>query len=173
MFTRLRAEWHMRNTERRIRKHGWTAIYVGDFRTAPTWVYTVGFDDTLNQPEIIAFDVSQADANVMLWQAFEELKAGDLVFEDGKVWVEDEQARLVWRKVHPSQIDGADGWFAFAVERRRRRTGRAFGLEAFQLVLADQQRRLPWDDGYDERLRPLQPALWLPAGDAAGSPAAQ
>lgn len=170
MLDRLRAAWHMRNTERRIRKHGWTAIYVGDYRSAPTWVYTVGFDDTLNQPELVVFDVQQADANELLWQAFEELKSGELVLEDGKVWVEDEQARLVWRKVHPSQIRSADGWFAFAAERRRRRTGRAFGLEVFQLVLADGERRMPWDNGYDERLRFRQPALYLPAVDYGDVP---
>lgn len=162
MLYRLLAEWHAFGLARRIRKHGWTAMYVGDYTSAPTWVYTLGFDETLNQPEIVVFDVQQTDANPLLWRAYEELKSGGLVLEDGKTWVEDEQARLVWRKVHPSQIDNAEGWLTFAVERRKRRTGRGSDLEAFQLVLSDAERRMPWDEGYDERLRLRQPALYLP-----------
>lgn len=46
------------------------------------------------------------------------------------------------------------------------RTGMPFEFEAFQLVLSDNDGRLPWDGGYDEDLRPLQPALYLLAGDA-------
>jgi hypothetical protein len=36
-------------------------------------------------------------------------------------------------------------------------------FEAFQLVLSDPDGRLPWEPGYDERLRHLQRALWEPA----------
>ncbi|HEY0647892.1 hypothetical protein [Phenylobacterium sp.] len=46
-----------------------------------------------------------------------------------------------------------------------------FGFNAFQLVLSDNDGRMPWDDGYDERLRPLQPALYLPL-DVKESPLA-
>jgi hypothetical protein len=45
--------------------------------------------------------------------------------------------------------------------RRLAKTRRRYGLEAFQFVLSDHG-ALPWDAGYDERLRPLQPALWEP-----------
>ena len=36
------------------------------------------------------------------------------------------------------------------------------GFEAYQLVLSDAEGKLPWEAGYDERLRPLQVALWDP-----------
>jgi len=52
------------------------------------------------------------------------------------------------------------------------RTGMPYSFDAYQLVLSDNDGRLPWDDGYDERLRPLQPALYLPLEDEA-SPLAE
>ena len=162
MFKKFLLWWHERDTLRRIRKHGWTAIYVGDYRTAPTWVYTVGFDETLDLPEILVFDVPKDAAIRLFWQVHSELKDGMLVLEDGKVWPENQEHPCVWRKVHPSQVEMDAGWLTLAIGRRWRRTGLGFGLEAFQLVLSDNEGRLPWEDDYDERLRPLQPALYLP-----------
>lgn len=162
MWWSLVSWWHRRDTRARIRRHGWTAIYVGDYRSAPTWVYTVGFDETLNQPEVVIFDLPRAAAAEVLWDIFTELKDKALVFEDGKVWRDSEGHPSVWRKVHPSQIDSDENWFGLAVGRRAEVTGQPFGLEVFQLVLSDGEGRLPWADGYDERLRPLQPELYLP-----------
>jgi hypothetical protein len=61
---------------------------------------------------------------------------------------------------------GPEGWFTFALRRRAERTGQAFGLEGFQLVLSDPDGRMPWDKGYNGHLRPRQPALWLPANES-------
>jgi len=158
--------WHRRDLWRRVRKHGWTALYVGDYATPPAWAYSVGFDETLDQPEVIVFDVPQESANGLMWKTFRALKDGSLVLEDGKDWTDAPEGRCVWRKVDPSQIDGPDGWFSFASARRQVRTGRRFGLEGFQLVLCDEKGLMPWDDGYDERLRPRQPALWLPGDES-------
>jgi hypothetical protein len=170
MFARLQRHLAIWDVERRVRRHGWTAIYVGDYQSVPTWVYSVGLDETLDQPEIILFDVTQADANDIFWQAFRELKSGALALEDGAEWRVEGDRIGVWRKVDPSQIDGPEGWLAAAVGHRERRTGRRHGLEAFQLVLADADHRMPWEAGYDERLRMRQPALYLPADDWGDAP---
>ena len=61
---------------RRIEEHGWTAVYVGDYSTAPTWTYTIGFDETLGQPEVIVFDIPQDSANALLWEVFTQIKEG-------------------------------------------------------------------------------------------------
>lgn len=45
----------------RLAQHGWTAVYVGDYRTAPTWTYTIA--ETLGAPEVIVFDLPQDTAN--------------------------------------------------------------------------------------------------------------
>jgi hypothetical protein len=145
-----------------VEQHGWTAIYVGDYEAAPTWAYTMGFQDTLGQPEVIVFDIPKDSANALLWEVFAQLKDGRLVLEDGKVWSEGEALPCVWRKVDRSQVESEDGWFTFAMVRSLARGGTPFDFEAFQLVLSDNDGRLPWDAGYDEALRPRQPALYLP-----------
>jgi len=162
---------HGRDTDNRIRKHGWTAIYVGDYATAPTWTYTLGFEETLGQPEIVIFDIPQESANSLLWTAFEELKSGELVLEDGKAWhPEEQETRLVWRKVHDSQVESRVGWFTLAVARRLTVKREMFGLPVFQLVLADENHILPWETGYNENIRFRQPALYLPAVDYGEAP---
>ncbi|MBW8813302.1 MAG: DUF4262 domain-containing protein [Caulobacterales bacterium] len=137
-------------------------MYVGDYRTGPAWGYTIGFDETLNQPEVIVFDVPSRSAAVLFEKVFKELRAGLLILEDGMIWPPGEPHACVWRKVHPSHIDCEEGWFTLALHRRARVTGKRFGLEAFQFVLSDNDGRLPWEVGYDEALRALQPALYLP-----------
>lgn len=144
---------------------------MGDYATAPTWTYTLGFEETLNQPEVVIFDVTQEAANTILWTAYEELKAGTLILEDGARWhEEDTDSRLVWRRVHSSQVKSRVGWFNFAVARRLVAKREMFGLEAFQLVLADENGVLPWEAGYNEDIRFRQPALYLPATDYGDEP---
>lgn len=165
MFGKLRREWHLRDLEKRIQRYGWTAIAVGDYESTPSWVYTLAFDETLGAPELILFDVPLSIANGLLHRAFNDLKSGELVLQDNEPWIIDGDRYGVWRSVHPSQIDGPDLWLAAAVNRREKRTGARVGLEAFQLVLADENARLPWEPEYNERLRMKQPALYLAATD--------
>jgi hypothetical protein len=161
VFSKFHVWWHTRNLRPKIRRHGWTGVYVGDYHSAPTWAYSVGFDETLGQPEIIVFDLPQAPANEIFWMAFTELKQNILTLEDGKIW-ETVGHTAAWRKVHPSHIDSDEGWLTLALFRRAQVTGRTWGLEAFQLVLSDEAGFLPWQEGYDERIRPRQPQLYLP-----------
>jgi hypothetical protein len=151
--------------DRSVEQHGWTAIYVGDYDTAPTWTYTMGFQDTLGQPEVIVFDIPRESANGLLWEVFTQLKDGRLVLEDGKVWPAEAEQPCVWRKVDRSQIESPDGWFTFAMARSLARGGTPFDFDGFQLVLSDNEGRLPWEAGYDEDLRTRQPALYLPRAE--------
>jgi hypothetical protein len=148
--------------DRAVDEHGWTAVYVGDYRSAPTWTYTTGFHETLGQPEVIIVDIPQESANRLLWDVFEQLRDQRLRLQDGKVWPEDSERPGVWRQVHRTQLESADGWFTFAMVRSLARGGTPFDFDAFQLVLPDNEGRLPWEAGYDETLRPRQPTLYLP-----------
>jgi hypothetical protein len=156
-FHRLLSAWHRFDPRKRVARHGWTAIYVGDFRTAPTWVYTVGFHGTLGQPEVVVFDLPQDAANTLLWQVFEEVRDGDLTLEDGAAW-SSAATPCVWRKVH----EGRFGEWLTLAWGAALGSDRFRGFEAYQLVLSDAEGKLPWEAGYDERLRPLQVALWDP-----------
>lgn len=169
MFDRLRREWHLRDLDKRIQRHGWTAMYVGDYGAAPCWAYSIGFGENLGQPEVVIFDVTQADASSLLWWVYKSIENGELRPKDGETWAPEGDIIGVWREVHATQIESADGWFAAALERRQRKGG-TDTFRAFQLVVRDGAEKFPWDDGYDERLRMKQPALYLAAQDYGDLP---
>lgn len=158
ILDRLRIAWIKRQHGRDIDRCGWSGVYVGDYHSAPSWAYTVGFDETLNHPEMIAFDLPKASANGLFSSSFEAIRSGELVIEDGQQ-APFTDTRCVWRKVYPDHVAE---WLTLACMRRFARTGMPVGVEAYQLVLSDAAGLLPWDEGYDERLRHLQPALWEP-----------
>jgi hypothetical protein len=161
-----RAAWRL---DRTVRKHGWAPARVGRYgEHVPSWVHSVGFQETLGQPEVILFDTPHPQGVTILWQAFEALKAGVLTLADGfTLRLEDADYDFVWRKVHPSQFASGHRWFNLATAPRPSNRDPSGELSAFQLVLCDQQGKLPWDAGYDETARARQPALWLPAIDRA------
>lgn len=169
MFDKLWREWHLRDIDNRIRRHGCTAIYVGDYQASPCWSYSLGFEETLRQPEVVLFDATKEDANALLWWIYKSLESGQLKLKDGEAWAPEGEAIGVWREVHATQVDTPDGWFAAALERRQRK-GATDPLRVFQLVVADPSRKFPWDEGYDERLRLKQPALYMAAQDYGDTP---
>jgi hypothetical protein len=169
MFNSLERAYHRWDTKRRVRRFGWTAIYVGDYQSAPTWAYTVGFHASLGAPEIVVFDVPIASAGGLFHEIYNELKLGKLVLRDHESWRPGESDNpLCWRKVHPSRLydrDPENCWLGLAEDFATILAPEAGPISAFQLVLSDPHGRLPWEPGYDERLRPLQRELYLPAGD--------
>ena len=163
MFKKLMDRFRKPSITRSIDRHGWTALYVGDYATAPAWAYTIGFRGTLGAPEIIVFDVPQAGVDALFQEAFRQIKAGELIIADGEPWPPDGEGRSVWRKVHPSRFDDEETWLGLALVHACVLNPELGDFEAYQLVLSDGEHRLPWEPGYDERLRPRQPALYEPA----------
>jgi hypothetical protein len=144
----------------------WRTMYVGDYKTAPTWAYTIGFPGAPEQAELIVFDVPKPSAENIFSHVYAELKAGRPVVADGAEMPGGGEGRFVWRKVHPDQLYE---WLTFAWTARL--IDPDLGeLAAYQLVLGDAQRRMPWEPGYDESLRHLQRALWLPPEETTEAP---
>ncbi|WP_309605521.1 DUF4262 domain-containing protein [Phenylobacterium sp.] len=161
MFKRLWDAWRKRDLAQRVRCDGWTGIYVGDYSTAPTWAYTIGFRSSLGSPEIVVFDLPRRSADGVFQEVFRQLTAGETVLADGKPWKPEEPGRFVWRKVHPGRfVDDEEPWLGISVTIDAMMNSSAEDFEAYQLVLSDADGRLPWEAGYDERLRPRQRALY-------------
>ncbi len=77
---------HRAGTERKIRKHGWTANYVyGEGEEDHIdFAYTIAFSD-LRAPELIVFSLDPMLVNFVFWELFERAKAGRKL-EDGFVF---------------------------------------------------------------------------------------
>jgi hypothetical protein len=171
MLKALRDAFQRRDIKNRVKRHGWTIIYVGDYHAAPTWAYTVGFLTTLGAPEVIVFDLPRESAAGICHEVFRQLKSGELLLEDGVGWPRDEPT-CTWKRVDPSRyVDDEQPWLGIAetldtlsVASEDHDSGVSSGreFEAFQLVLSDPKGRFPWHPEYDERLRPRQRELYLP-----------
>ncbi len=170
MLGKLFDAWRRRSDARhkddiagRIERHGWTAIYVGDYSSAPTWAYTIGYQHSLGAPEIIVFDIPQESANALFFEIFHELRRGDLIIRDGERW-RPADGVMTWRKVHPTRFvdDPEQPWLGLAVDFGLILGGASREFEAYQLVVSDPGGKLPWEPGYDETIRSRQRALWEP-----------
>jgi hypothetical protein len=146
-----------------VKQHGWTAIYVGDYDTSPTWAYTIGFQRSAGGPEVVVFDIPQDTANSVFHEIFRQLKAGELVMRDGEPWMPGDVV-MIWRRVHPSRFvdDPEQPWLALAHDFHLALAADSGGFEAYQLVVGDAEGKLPWESGYDETIRGRQRALWEP-----------
>lgn len=171
LFTTIERAWRHWEIDRKMKRYGWTGQYVGDYDSYPSWVYTIGFLETLGQPEVTIFDITQADANIVLWAVCHGLQDGATRLLDGEMFrIEDEEVGT-FRRVHPGRAYDDEFWLGLAGQRYVRRTGSIEGFDAFQLVLHDPAGRYPWDDGYDDSLLVRQPALWLSADGEGGAAA--
>jgi hypothetical protein len=154
----LQPEW--RRVMREVRRRGWGCLSVCDEAETAFWTYTIGFDETLNHPEIVTSGHSYRVTQDLFGRAYDAIRRGDLRIEDGMVWELCGQGRFVWHRVNWLRI--TEDWFMFAMYRRWERTGSRRGLGVFQLVGPDMSGLFPWEPGYDERLRPRRPELWRP-----------
>jgi hypothetical protein len=156
----------LRDTKDRVDRFGWTAIYVGDYQTAPTWAYTIGFHRSLGAPEVVVFDVPQDVANGLFHEIYKDLKSGALVIRDGEEWRPGAfEHPLVWREVHSSRLydnDPENAWLGLAEDFATVLAPQSGPIRAVQLVMSDPHGRMPWEAGYDESLRHLQRELWEP-----------
>ena len=166
MFDTIWRAFHRWDFAHRIRRFGWTGTYVGDYQSAPTWAYTIGFHASLGAPEVIVFDVPKASANGLFHEIYKELEAGKLVIRDLEPWRPGEfQNPVVWRKVHESRLydqDPENPWLGLAEDFAKILAPEKGPITAFQLVMSDSGGHLPWEADYDEALRPLQRELYLP-----------
>jgi hypothetical protein len=144
-----------------IEEHGWfcTAVFDPDGK-APEFAYSVGFTETLGQPEFIVFGLPTEVANAILWDVFRALKAGR-VPEDGQSWPDLVVGYdCVIRHVHPTQVTrehlNSAIWFWGDPAVRGE------PLTAYQIVWPDRDGRFPWDPGCAQWVRDDQTPLYIP-----------
>lgn len=156
---------------RRIRKHGWTGNYIPETDSEASFAYSIGLWECLGAPELIVFGADHEASRGLIAEAHAQLKTGELKLTDKAPWMLDWKGgrRLAWRAVHPSQIRGE--YFSVAIWYRQRQESGKEGFQAFQLVIADENGVMPWEDGFDTDDRLQAPELYLPISGRGRRPA--
>lgn len=144
-----------------IRRRGWTSVALCDDAEEVFWTYTVGFEATLNHPEIVIANCGPRTTERLFGLAHRCLSNRELIIRDGEPWDVCGQPRMVWRQVDRSRI--TTDWFAMAMRHRWERGLDPNGLRVFQLVLTGFSGHLPWEPGYLEEERAVTAELWRPA----------
>ena len=146
-----------------IEAHGWFCMGVFDpHGGAPEFAYSIGFTETLKQPEFIIFGLPGETANAILWAVFHSLKSGRVPV-DGERWPDlVEGYDCVIRRVHPTQVTRE--YLNSAIWYWGDPAVRGEPLTAYQIVWPDRDGRFPWDAGCAQWVRDHQPALYIPKG---------
>jgi hypothetical protein len=136
-----------------IKSDGFAFICIGGDTVSPRVAYTVGLTETYGCPELMIFGVGHEVANVVFHAVVSKIRAGGNL-KDGDV--------LVNVLNLPCTIRHVTGEAAspYALNVIRRYEGSAQKPAFQQIVYPDQANVLPWEPGYDERLRRIQRELW-------------
>jgi hypothetical protein len=146
-----------------VAEHGWFCLSVmrGD-DGAPSFTYSVGFEDSLGCPEFIVFGLSSNLSHSMLWRVFRQIRDDGASPEDGRRWSNIiDGYDCISRAVHPSRI--VREYFNSALWYRSY-TGRSRdSARAFQLFWPGvHEKRFPWESGCAQEVRNAQPLLYIP-----------
>jgi hypothetical protein len=117
----------------------------------PACAYTVGLFATYNHPELIAFGLSTKTLQDVLNIGGEMVKQGRVLQPESiyPEFFEGVIATLV--AVDPRNVPD---YFGYAIWYHR-----TVGFPCLQLVWTDRRGRYPWETGFDNNLRHLQPLL--------------
>jgi len=148
------------NLLKNVDKHGWHATTVFDPKGHnPSFTYSTGFAKSLNKPEFIVFGLSNDLMHDMLWEIYEQLKAGAIP-EDGMRWKNVlEGFDCISKKAkHPDLFDRY-ATTASWLWNYEKQIGEP---EVFQLVWPGAQQGLfPWEEDCDSYVVEQQFPLWI------------
>lgn len=143
-----------------VQEHGCHVNLVFDpEQQEPNFAYSVGFQETVNQPEVIVFGLSREMMHFMVNETWRLCSTG-LRLED---WTEVngllDGYKCILRRIPSQNIEPE--YFNSALWYHEKRTGEAL-KEAVQIVWPGALDGLfPWDEGCDGGVQQSQPQLYL------------
>lgn len=152
-----------RRVQADIDRYGWHVGKIPGDDRAPSWAFTIGLFASFQQPELVVFGLDLETAHRLLNQAGLLVKRNRGGFEDGRLAsgiLEDHSVafRRIAPRWHPVFL-GNVAWFYEEDD-----------TPALQCFWPDPTGRHPWDEGFDDSLRPLQPLLFESSVEAALTP---
>ncbi len=138
--------------KQKIKEFGWSVQYFEAEEEKPTFAYTIGLWETFKHPEIIVFGLSTNHLVTILNEAGSYIKEGK-VLKVGKVYDEYlEGFGSIFRKVKKSRMPEYFGYGLWYY------SGENF--EAIQFFWPDSDGNFPWQEGFEESVKELQPQLF-------------
>ncbi|MEU8320766.1 DUF4262 domain-containing protein [Nonomuraea sp. NPDC048881] len=141
------------HTVEHVQARGWSVKMIPEDDHGPGFAYTVGLWHTHRSPELAMFGLDVRLMHVLLNDLADEIAAGRPAQAD------EERHDLLER--HPVVLKTVDlSWyrefFGCAISFYRR-----LSFPVLEVLWPDRDGRFPWNTGYDEQYRELQPHLWL------------
>lgn len=134
-----------------IERHGWHVVKVVADEDAPAWAYTIGLGQTQQHPELAIFGM-ELDAMHAFLNHLGALVCAGRRFESGQEYEGIfEGMRCAFRAVAPRWLDvffGNAAWHYRSAE-----------VPILQCLWPDESGLLPWEPGFDESWREVQPLL--------------
>lgn len=137
-----------------VETQGWCAEPVAPREDPPTpgYTYSIGFEDTFGHPDLVIFGLTPVAARGLLEMVATHLEAGGGELPIGAfigLLDNDLPAAVLPIEMpeHAPLFEGAREYYARDDFRIR------------QFIWPDRAGKLPWDEGYDDRLRLAQPVI--------------
>jgi hypothetical protein len=136
-----------------VETQGWCAEPVAPVADPPRpgYTYTIGFEATFDHPEVVIFGLTPVAARGLLEMIATHLEAGGEIPVGVFVGLLDNDLPAA---MLPIQMPDHSDLFAGAAEFNGRDDFRIR-----QFLWPDRSGKLPWDEGYDDRLRMAQPVV--------------
>ncbi len=147
---------HAEKIEWMIETNGWALEPVAPRAEVepptPSYAYTIGVPDLVDFPDIAVFGLTPAAANGLVGLCIDALRGGtEIPFGLELIGLLDNELRCMFA---PIDLGQHDGWFGTAAAWYR---GEAFSM--VQLLYPDRNGFMPYESGYEQRLRLAQPVL--------------
>lgn len=136
-----------------IETQGWCAEPMAAVEDPPTpgYTYTIGFEDSYDHPEVVIFGLQPVAARGLLEMIAMHLSAGGVIPNGVFTGLLDSDLPSA---MLPVSLEEFGDLFETA---HAYHDDQAFRVAQF--VWPDKQGKLPWDEGFDDRLRLAQPVI--------------
>jgi len=152
--------------ERRVRndiaQHGWHVAKIEGDENVPPWAFTIGFGDSFDHAEVLVAGMSLDALHSLLNRIGDLLRAGNRFEPDQQVHDILEKFPCAFKAVDPCWHQAFAGNAAW-----HHREGEFSLLQCFW---PGPEGRFPWQEGFPEDLKPLQPLLYEASAEQALTP---
>ena len=136
-----------------VETNGWCAEPVAAMEDPPTpgYTYTIGFESSYDHPEVVIFGLQPVMARGLIEMLAVHIDAGGVIPDGMFVGLLDNDLPAA---MLPVDMEEHAALFAGATRFHGRDDYRVC-----QFVWPDRNGKMPWDEGYDNRLRLAQPVI--------------